>query len=381
MAERCDTTLTKDDPELRARQRMELVRRTICPKGIGEDEFALFWEQCQRSGLDPLLKEAYCVPRRVNTGSTEKPNWVTRHEFQPSEAGMLARAERFPEYEGITAAEVYADDPITIDYGTGDVQHKVNPAQRKGLLVGAWARVQRRGKVPTVVWVRFDAMVQKTPLWAKMPDTMVRKCAKVAALRTAFPEAFGGLYIREEMPPEEFATEEPEEKPKARRRERGSEVVEAMPSRPALPPPDPLTETQRQEVADMFANTPRPATLKEAEQQAKQRLETFRKGEDAWSGVMAEATTLPPVTDELARATEAVRGKPHPMEVIPIGKAAGKRIDSLDKPQLERMFLDTDAWLANAKNAKHKDRATMQAVWDALGARLEELNHNEEAAP
>jgi hypothetical protein len=52
-----------------SRDRVELIRRTICPKGIGEDEFTLFIEQCKRSGLDPLLKEAFCVGRRQNTGT------------------------------------------------------------------------------------------------------------------------------------------------------------------------------------------------------------------------------------------------------------------------------------------------------------------------
>jgi hypothetical protein len=41
-------------------------------------------------------------------------------------------------------------------------------------------------------------MVQKTPLWSTIPAVMIRKCARVAALRTAYPEAFGGLYIHGE---------------------------------------------------------------------------------------------------------------------------------------------------------------------------------------
>ena len=177
-----------------------VIKASICPKGIGEDEFTLFLEQCKRSGLDPLLRQAFCVPRRFNAGSRERPNWTTKHEFQPSEAGMLARAEQFPGYEGISGAEVYGEDVVTLDYATGAVEHRVNPAKRKGPLVGAWARVQRAGKVPTLVWVDFDAAKQDSPLWAKMPAVMVRKAARVAALRTAYPEAFGGLYVGGERP-------------------------------------------------------------------------------------------------------------------------------------------------------------------------------------
>ena len=55
-------------------ERVELIRRTICPRGLGDDEFALFIEQCKRSGLDPLLKEAFCVGRRHNSGTRERPS-------------------------------------------------------------------------------------------------------------------------------------------------------------------------------------------------------------------------------------------------------------------------------------------------------------------
>nr|WP_240358988.1 phage recombination protein Bet [Pyxidicoccus trucidator] len=203
---KADSATTGQGPQQGAwsRERAELVRRTICPKGISEDEFALFIEQCKRSGLDPLLKEAFCVARRQNVGNRERPNWVTKYEFQPSEAGMLARAERFPDFRGIQASAVFAEDEIIVDQGKGEVVHRFNPAKRKGALVGAWSRVVRDGKLPVVVWLDFSGYVQQTPLWAKIPTTMIEKCARVAALRKAYPEAFGGLYVREEMPAEDY---------------------------------------------------------------------------------------------------------------------------------------------------------------------------------
>lgn len=185
-----------------------VIKASICPKGISDDEFTLFLEQSKRSGLDPLLKQAFCVPRRQKVNRNGREEWIDKHEFQAAEAGMLARAERFPDYEGTTAAEVYAEDPISLDYGTGSVQHIVNPAKRKGALIGAWARVQRKGKVPVLVWVDFEAAKQGTPLWAKMPAVMVRKAARVAALRTAYPESFGGLYVAGERPDDMDGEEE-----------------------------------------------------------------------------------------------------------------------------------------------------------------------------
>lgn len=209
-------------------ERIELIKRSICPRGITDDEFLLFIEQCKRSGLDPLLKQAFCVPRSVKISAKGQPErWATKHEFQPSEAGMLTRAESFPDYGGIESAEVYAEDPIVIDYGAGTVDHKVNPAQRKGMLVGAWARVVRNGKRPVVVWVDFAAANQPTPLWGKMPAVMVRKCSRVAALRTAYPAAFGGLYVAGERP-DDVETGEDVEAPVVVTREK-----------PALPSPAP----------------------------------------------------------------------------------------------------------------------------------------------
>jgi phage recombination protein Bet len=243
-----------------SRERVELIRRTICPKGIGEDEFTLFIEQCKRSGLDPLLKEAFCVGRRQNAGNRERPQWVTRYEFQPSEAGMLARAERFPDFKGIQASAVYAEDEIIVDQGKGEVVHRFNPAKRKGALVGAWARVVREGKLPVVVWLDFSGYVQQTPLWAKIPTTMIEKCARVAALRKAYPEAFGGLYVREEMPAEEYeaAPAVPEEHTHAP----GHGPYEVLGSKPgpvkASFPAQPAAEEQAVAPAGPAAEPPRP---------------------------------------------------------------------------------------------------------------------------
>lgn len=188
-----------------------LVRSQVCPKGIPDEEFALFVMQCKRSGLNPMLKEAYCVARKHNFGSKDRPNWGTKYEFQPSEAGMLARAERFADYRGIQAAAVYGEDEILVDMGTSTVKHAFNPAKRKGAIVGAWARVERRDHVAVLVWLDFAGYVQQSPMWSKIPSTMMEKCARVAALRKAYPESFGGIYIREEMPEGEFV--EPEAAP------------------------------------------------------------------------------------------------------------------------------------------------------------------------
>ncbi len=181
------------------RERLDLIKKTICPTGITDAEFALFVEKCKRSEMDPLVGECFCVPRRKNIGSKEAPRWVVLHEFQAAESGMLSRAERFPDYRGTQAAAVFSKDVAEIDAPNGSVAHKFRPGDR-GLILGAWARVEREGRTPTVVWVDFIEVVQTSPTWSKMSPTMIAKCARVAALRKAYPAAFSNCYIPEEMP-------------------------------------------------------------------------------------------------------------------------------------------------------------------------------------
>jgi phage recombination protein Bet len=328
-------------------ERVELIKRTICPRGIGEDEFALFIEQCKRSGLDPLLKEAFCVARRQNAGNRDKPNWVTRYEFQPSEAGMLARAERFPDFKGIQASAVYAEDEIIVDQGKGEVVHRFNPAKRKGSLVGAWSRVVRDGKLPVVVWLDFAGYVQQTPLWAKIPTTMIEKCARVAALRKAYPEAFGGLYVREEMPAEEF---EPAAEPAPATSHGGYEVLGTRPGPvKASFPPLPTAPVQAQAPLQAEAAprepvrepeptpAPAPAPVKArsstSAKESKQAKETKEAKEPVAKKEAPEAKEPAPAT-EPAPAAEAATKLRSSAVVVAFGTHKGKTVSELNDEEL-----------------------------------------------
>jgi hypothetical protein len=46
-------------------------------------------------------------------------------------------------------------------------------------------------------------------MWAKMPRTMLEKCAFAKALRSAFPESLSGMYTSDEISPENEQTEQP----------------------------------------------------------------------------------------------------------------------------------------------------------------------------
>ena len=149
------TTATHWTPE-----RLELIKRTVCPSGLTNDEFALFIEQCKRSGLDPLLKEAFCVPAQAEHGHPRAPHLGDAHEFQPSETGMLARAERFPDFGGVQACAVYGGDEVLIDQGAARWCTASTPASARAPW---WARGRgwcATGKLPVVVWISFEGYAQ-----------------------------------------------------------------------------------------------------------------------------------------------------------------------------------------------------------------------------
>lgn len=180
---------------------VDVLRKQACPKGISDEEFFVFLSRCQQSGLNPLLGHAYCVPRRTNIGTRDKPNWVTNHVFQPAIDGMRARAAEFPDFVSTNGAAVYSNDEITLDPGAGLVKHRTNPI-KPGHLVGAWGRVEKRGATAIVVWLPVSARSGDSSFWKSDHGGQLAKCAEAAALRKAYPVAFGGMYTREEVPDE-----------------------------------------------------------------------------------------------------------------------------------------------------------------------------------
>jgi len=152
----------------------------------------VFLSQCERTQLDPVARQIYCIKRGNKWG------------VQISIDGARLVAERSGEYEGQTAAQWTADGEKWVDVWLAETP----PAAAR---VG----VYRRGfRDPLFAVARFASYVvmndewvdrQKTgnkvlsPMWAKMPDVMIAKVAEMLALRKAFPQDLSGLYSTEEM--------------------------------------------------------------------------------------------------------------------------------------------------------------------------------------
>lgn len=154
-------------------------------------EFKFFTEICKTRGLNPFLKEVYCVKY-----SDKEPAAIV-----VSKNVYIERANNHPAYNGKKSG-------IFVLNKDGQIEKRDGTLRLDGEhIIGGWCEVYRKDRVyPEYKAVSFsevagkkaDGSLNKT--WAKQPATMVEKVATVRALREAFPETFGCLYSAEEFP-------------------------------------------------------------------------------------------------------------------------------------------------------------------------------------
>ena len=153
-------------------------------------EVAMFMNLCKFSGLNPWLKEAYCI----KYGSEPATLVVGKEAFQK-------RAESHPAYDGAEAGI------IVINPESGEIAYRKGTVRLPGEeLIGGYAEVWRKDRThSTRIEVSFDEYAGRKKdgslngQWSKKPATMIRKVALVQALRETFPATFGGMYTAEEQ--------------------------------------------------------------------------------------------------------------------------------------------------------------------------------------
>ena len=152
-------------------------------------EVAMFMNLCKFSGLNPWLKEAYCIKY-----GTEPATMVVGKE------AFEKRAEENPAYDGDESGIIVVDESGVVTYRKGTMKL---PGEE---IIGGYAEVWRKDRShSTRVEVSFEEYAGRKKdgtlngQWSKKPATMIRKVALVQALREAFPKAFGGMYTAEEQ--------------------------------------------------------------------------------------------------------------------------------------------------------------------------------------
>lgn len=153
------------------------------PEKVSTQEIVMFINLCKYQKLNPFLREAYLIKYGSNPA-----NLVV------GKAAFEARADRNEKYRGYDAG-------IAIQKQNGELEYRKGTLIVPGeTLVGGWAEVYVDGKEkPIYAAVSLSEYSTGKSLWAQKPATMIRKVAKMQALREAFPNALGGMYTAEEF--------------------------------------------------------------------------------------------------------------------------------------------------------------------------------------
>lgn len=181
---------------------------------ITMQEFKFFTELCKARGLNPFLKEVYCIkygnqPAQIVVGKD----------------AIIKRAVLNPEFDGIESGViVISDNSITERKGCFVAPNET--------LVGGWAKVYRKNwSYPTYCSVGLEESASRkkdgslNSMWASKPATMIEKVAKVRALREAFVENLAGLYDEDEIQKNDIM-DIVEEQPNIIEQEEPQEVIE-----------------------------------------------------------------------------------------------------------------------------------------------------------
>jgi len=150
-------------------EQIELIKKQIAPNA-NNNELKLFLYQAQRTGLDPLTRQIYCIHRGG------------KMTIQTSIDGFRVIAERSGEYAG-------QDEPIYTEENNKLISCKITVYKFRGDV-----------RYPASVGVAYlSEYAQTTPIWNKMPRVMLAKVAEALALRKAFPQDLSGLYTGDEI--------------------------------------------------------------------------------------------------------------------------------------------------------------------------------------
>lgn len=159
-------------------------------------EVVMFMNLCKYQHLNPFLREAYLIkygsqPATIVTGKS----------------ALEKRAMRNPSYKGFKAGIVVVTKDGRLDKRTGAI---LLPDEQ---LVGGWCEVFINGLEPVSVTVSMSEYAGRkkdgtlNQQWSAKPATMIRKVAKMQALREAFPEDLEGMYSSEEIGESELPTQ------------------------------------------------------------------------------------------------------------------------------------------------------------------------------
>lgn len=157
-------------------------------KNSSDDEFEIFLHACERTHLDPFMRQI-CPVKRMNRN-------IGREEMtiQVQIDGYRLIAERTGKYTPGRQPTYQYDETGNLISATAYV--------KKLTCDGVWHEVSATAFFKEYAPYYKDQKTGKLKLghfWEKMPHGQLAKCAEALALRKAFPGDLSGIYINEEM--------------------------------------------------------------------------------------------------------------------------------------------------------------------------------------
>jgi phage recombination protein Bet len=191
--------ITQTPPDFLSKEQIEVLKRTML-KQFPEDERETFIITCQLTHLNPFTKQIYATRRfqkvRDDSGETRKvPTLVTVAGIM----GLCAVADRTGNYDGCEifwcgSDGAWKSEWVSDEFPTAAkciVYHKKHA--KPEIAIARWSSYA--GQIYNYTTKQWEV----SDFWARMPDYMLGKVAKAAALRGAFPDQTGGVYIHEEL--------------------------------------------------------------------------------------------------------------------------------------------------------------------------------------
>ena len=149
-------------------EQLQLITSTVA-KGASQQELQLFLYRCKLMGLNPL-----------------KPGQIHFVKYGTNPGTIVVGIEGFRSIAGRTGK-------------LSGIERGVNKDQ-DGKAIEGWAKVYRSDwGHPAFETVPMAEYNTGKAMWAKMPETMIKKVAECAALRMAFPDDLGGVYESAEL--------------------------------------------------------------------------------------------------------------------------------------------------------------------------------------
>lgn len=173
-----------------------LISASIIPKDTPSEQVSVFARVCQERNLSPFSKQIYLMSRNTRQG--------VRYTYQTSIDGFRSLAERTDKYAG--SDDYLFDNDLTVYQMIAENKKKpttATAAVHKILPNGSTFPIKA-----TARWEEYYPGATLGFMWDKMPFLMLGKCAEALALRKAFPEQLGSIYVTEEMQQAEIVSVE-----------------------------------------------------------------------------------------------------------------------------------------------------------------------------